>query len=214
MSTVSDAAQSGVDAGRNEDIIPGPSEQGGSRKQTPEAGGYSGGKKAIGDKLMELGQLFHKPDLDYQSKISNGQIELLERTNQLGKEIPQYFSDNAARQDEAAKKLDLTLTEIKQSVADLAQQSQNHERQAQANHVQTVKIREHHHKEALARRERSDREAKRRSEESMRQRDQAHSELMAKMGRLNDGITQLLQRSQAAERPADPRRADATGRKA
>lgn len=42
-----------------------------------EAAAYPESKKAIGDKLMELGQLFHKPESDHHSKLTAGQLEPL-----------------------------------------------------------------------------------------------------------------------------------------
>lgn len=217
LSTAPSAVPSSVDAGRNEglneDVIPDSSEQGGSGKQVPEASDYSESKKAIGDKLIELGQLFHK-DTDHQSKIINGQVEILERMNQLGRDIAPYFSNIIARQDEVVERVNVANAETKQCIADLGQQFLRLEKQLQDNHVHTVKIREQHHKEVLAKKERNEREEKRRFEKSERQSDQDHTEIMAKLDRQDDGITQILTRLEAVERSRlDPRRADATGRR-
>lgn len=152
------------------------SEQGGSVTQIPE---YSESKKIIGDKLMELGQLLQKQDTNHQSVITNGQMEILDRINQLEREITQL-----------AERANLVEAETKQSHADLVKQNQGQhselmqqflrqEKHVQHNHIQTMKAREQHHKEMLSKKETNEREEKRRFEESIRSRDQVHAELIA-----------------------------------
>lgn len=167
------------------------SEKGGSVTQIPDAIEYSESKKAIGDKFMELGQLLHKQHTNHQSEITtNGQMEILDRINQLEREITHRYSDLLAQQNELAEKANLVEAETKQSHADLVKQNQGQhselmlqflrqEKHVQHNHIQTMKAREQHHKEMLSKKEAHEREEKRRFEESIRSRDQAHTELIA-----------------------------------
>lgn len=192
------AVPSSVDSGKNEspneDALTDSYEQGGSVKQIPEAAEYSESRKAIGDKFKELGQLFHKQDTNRQSKIINGQTEILERLNQLEGEIAHRYSNLIIRQHELAETGNQVNAGTKQSHADLMKQSQGQhselmqqflrqEKHAQHNHAQTMKAREQHHKELLAKKETNEREERRRYEESIRLRDRAHNELMAKIDR-------------------------------
>ncbi|MCJ1346566.1 hypothetical protein MMC31_004784 [Peltigera leucophlebia] len=197
LSTAPAAVPSSVDARRN--TFADSSTQSGSGKHIPKATDYSESKEAIGDMFMELSRLFHKSNTDDQAQINNGQTEILERMNQLGREIAQCSSDIIARQEEVAERINLAEAEIKKSLADLEQQFLRQGKQMQDYHAHTVNIRVQHHKEVLAKKDRNEKEEKARFEESMRQQDQAHRELMAKLDRQDQGITQILIRLQAVE---------------